>query len=278
VICQGISPDPELFVNRLDLLLPYSMIEHLFIEVHAGQARYTPAGQRHLRLAREYAALMHRLARSLHRDCAQFRPVPGACSPFGVIFGFSNNLLEHMAVKTLQADTGRRFSLEDAFSAQGDGADKLAWVSGWRQLPHIDPEVLKMYEYPQQFAEEIFARIEQALGAHAAGAPRTGRLSLDAGSTFADLPAGYFLSSDGNVVAAGRAMACDNDRLQHDREEGEWLASYRTAGGWTAISKDLLTDVLGEGRDARMAGLPGEAAGVVALMCPGLLAPAAGNR
>jgi hypothetical protein len=30
-ICQGISPDPELFLNRLDLLGPYSMIEHLFI-------------------------------------------------------------------------------------------------------------------------------------------------------------------------------------------------------------------------------------------------------
>src|SRR5262249_43734887 len=27
-ICQGISPDPELFLNRLDLLGPYSMIEH----------------------------------------------------------------------------------------------------------------------------------------------------------------------------------------------------------------------------------------------------------
>jgi hypothetical protein len=30
-IFQCISPDPELFLNRLDLLGPYSMIEHLFI-------------------------------------------------------------------------------------------------------------------------------------------------------------------------------------------------------------------------------------------------------
>ena len=30
-ICQGISPDPELFLNRVELLGAYSMIEHLFI-------------------------------------------------------------------------------------------------------------------------------------------------------------------------------------------------------------------------------------------------------
>src|SRR5690606_11312095 len=29
-ICQGISPDPELFVNRVDLLAGYSMVEYLF--------------------------------------------------------------------------------------------------------------------------------------------------------------------------------------------------------------------------------------------------------
>ncbi len=34
-ICQGVSPDPELFVNRLDLLGPYSMIEYLFITTSA---------------------------------------------------------------------------------------------------------------------------------------------------------------------------------------------------------------------------------------------------
>ncbi len=30
-ICQGVSPDPELFLNRVELLGAYSMIEHLFI-------------------------------------------------------------------------------------------------------------------------------------------------------------------------------------------------------------------------------------------------------
>ena len=60
-ICQGISPDPELFLNRLDLLGPYSMIEHLFITTDRdGRVVYTPMGQRHLQLVQEYAALIGR--------------------------------------------------------------------------------------------------------------------------------------------------------------------------------------------------------------------------
>ena len=57
-IYQGISPDPELFLNRLDLLGPYSMIEHLFITTDRdGHVVYTPTGQRHVQLLQEYEAL-----------------------------------------------------------------------------------------------------------------------------------------------------------------------------------------------------------------------------
>ncbi len=274
-ICQGISPDPDLFVNRVDLLFPYSMIEHLFITVEDGAAVNTHAGRRHVALFTEYAVLIDRLAKPLLEDCAQFSPIPGSCSPYGVIYGFSNNLLEHMAVKTLQADTGVRFSLEDAFDERDRSAAKLDWVSGWRKLPHIDPQVLKMYEYPQQFAQDIFERIVQALDRHAtaaARAGRTGRVWLGEGSLAPDLPVQYVVSSDQALVAAGRAEAWDESRLLKDREEGELLVSYRTPGGWTAISKDLLTDVLGEGRDVRITGLPADAAAVLRLMCPGLVA------
>src|SRR5262245_42772786 len=56
-ICQGISPDPELFVNRVELLGAYSMIEHLFVATDRdGQAAYTPMGQRHVGLLNEYEA------------------------------------------------------------------------------------------------------------------------------------------------------------------------------------------------------------------------------
>jgi hypothetical protein len=52
-ICQGISPDPDLFVNRVELLGAYSMIEPLFVTTDGdGQAVYTPMGRRHVQLLR----------------------------------------------------------------------------------------------------------------------------------------------------------------------------------------------------------------------------------
>ena len=86
----------------------------------------------------------------------------------------------------------------------------------------------------------------------------------------ADLPARYVAASDTQLVAAQKAVACDEPRLLSDRREGKCVVSYRTPGGWVAISKAMLTDVLGDGRDARIVDLPPAAARVLALMCPGL--------
>ena len=285
-ICQGISADPELFVNRVDLLGPYTMIETLFIASSGdGTAAYTPMGRRHVKLLQQYAAQINRLSKPLYEDCPQFRPVEGAYSPYGVIYGFSSNITEHMALKTLQSDPVTHFSLEDAF-AEGDSG-KLAWVSGWRKLPHIDPQVQRLFDYPQQFAEAIFDRIEHALRRNVANAEPntsipTGRLFIlhenDAPieSTTAlvpELPVRYIESSDAETVAAHRAHACEQPRLLHDRQEGMFAISYPTSSGWTAITKDFLTEILGAGRDVKITGLPGAAAEVLRLMCPNLVAP-----
>ena len=73
-ICQGISPDPELFLNRLDLLGPYSMIEHLFITTDRdGHVVYTPMGQRHVQLLQEYEARIGRVSKPLYDDCSTFQ-------------------------------------------------------------------------------------------------------------------------------------------------------------------------------------------------------------
>jgi len=284
VICQGISPDPEMFVNRLDLLGAYSMIEHLFVTTDAdGHANLTPMGERHVRLLRNYVALIQRLSMPLHEDVPQFRPVSGVYSPYGVMYGFSSNIMEHMALKTLQPEAETRFSLEDVFAEGTAGAERLAWVSGWRKLPHMSQEVQKLYEYPQQFAEEIFGRVVQALATRAIGgteaAVRTGRVfiipddapqaALEAAAIPA-LPMEYFLSSDAQIVAAHQARSCDQARLLSDRREGEFIVSYQTAQGWMAITKDILTEVLGMGRDMKVAGLPPTAAAVLRLMCSGL--------
>jgi hypothetical protein len=65
-ICQGISPDPELFLNRVELLGAYSMIEHLFITTDRdGHVVYTPMGQRHVQLLHEYEARIGRVSKPL---------------------------------------------------------------------------------------------------------------------------------------------------------------------------------------------------------------------
>jgi hypothetical protein len=59
--------------------------------------------------------------------------------------------------------------------------------------------------------------------------------------------------------------------LNRKRREGHFLVSYETPGGWIALKKDLLTEVLGAGRDVRIVGLPLDAAQVLRLMCADLL-------
>lgn len=275
-ICQGVSPDPELFVNRADLLGAYSMVEYLFTTTDGdGHAAYTPLGQRHVALLAEYTARMDRLRKPLYEDCRQFKPVDGSYSPYGAFYGYSSNLLEHMALKTSQPDAITRFSLEEVFTS-GD-ADKLAWVNGWRQLPHVAPEVAKLYAYPQTFAEKIFARLEQALrtgaaAGEASAVTRTGRLFILPTLSIADLPARYIGSSDPEIVAAQKAIAIDQTQLLSDRQEGHFVVSYETQGGWVAITKDVLTEVLGAGSDVQVVGLPGVAAERLRLMGRDLVA------
>jgi hypothetical protein len=282
-ICQGLSPDPELFLNRVDLLRAYSMIEHLFIASDdAGQPVYTPMGRRHVGLLGEYAERIGRVAKALLEDCEHFRPVAGTYSPYGVLYGFSTDLVEHIAFKTLQAGAVTRFGLEDVFA--GGGADKLAWVSGWRKLPHLPRDVEKQFDYPQQFAEEIFERIVTALRAGVAGGAAPARVPL--GRLFVLTPGEepddsravalphlavqYIASSDAALVSAHKAHAADERRLVHDRQEGRSLVSYGTMGGWVTITKAALTEVLGVGRDVKIE-LPRAAARVLKLMCPALV-------
>ena len=292
-ICQGISADPELFLNRIDLLGAYSMIEHVFIATNSeGHVVYSPLGERHIQLLKEYRALIDRLVKWLHDDLPRFRPVDGGCSPYGVIFGLPSHLIEHMALKALQHDAERRFSLEDVFRDDvfGDAdtsAAKLAWVNGWRNLPHIDREAQRLYDYPQQFAEDLYDRIESELAGH--DGSRTGRMYIvsaddpqvgskatsSEASAIPELPPRYFASSDRQMVATHKAEPFDRAQLLAGRREGHFLVSYQvsyeTPGGWVALKKDLLTEVLGAGRDARIAGLPLHAAQVLRLMCTDLV-------
>jgi hypothetical protein len=283
-ICQGVSPDPELFLHRVDLLSAYSMIEHLFITTDRdGHAVYTPIGRRHVQLLQEYEARIGRVSKPLSDACPHFRPVAGAYSPYGILYGFSSHLIEHMALKASQPGAATHFSLEDVFV--GGGTDKLAWVGGWRKLPHLQREVEKLFDYPQQFAEDMFDRTEQALRSRASDREvkrgvQTGRLFIlpfddrpadSKASLIPDLPVRYIGSSDMQMVAAHAADYCDEPTLLSDRREGKCLLSYQTPGGWVAMTKAVLTEVFGAGRDVKIVGLPPVAVGVLKLMCPDLV-------
>jgi membrane-bound ClpP family serine protease len=77
----------------------------------------------------------------------------------------------------------------------------------------------------------------------------------------------YIASSDEQLVAAHKAVACDEVELLIARREGKFVVSYETPGGWVGIWKTMLSEVLGEGSDVKIAGLPSAAAGALILMC-----------
>jgi len=265
-ICQGISPDPELFLNRVELLGAYSMIEHLFITTDGdGHVVYTPMGQRHVQLLQEYEARIDRVSKPLSDDCPHFRPVAGAYSPYGVLYGFSSDLMEHMALKATQSDDVTHFSVEDVFVDGDANSDKLAWVSGWRKLPHLKRDVEQLFDYPQQFAEDMFDRIEHALRQ---------RVSDSEANTVVQTGRLFILAAD-DLQADSKASlipeAYDEPRLLSDRREGRCLLSYQTPGGWVAMTKDILTEVLAEGRVAKIVGLPPVAVDALKLMCRSLV-------
>ena len=98
-ILQGLSADPELFLVRLDLLGPLTMIEDLFVERGGdGRARYTQLGRTHLALLDQYRELIGRLAEFLKQDAAALAPSQDAYSPYGISYGFAAGpVVEHSA-------------------------------------------------------------------------------------------------------------------------------------------------------------------------------------
>src|SRR5262249_1431663 len=136
--------------------------------------------------------------------------------------------------------------------------------------------------------DDIFARIEDALCRRVSddatkAATQTGRLFILSGddlpadsaeskvSLIPDLSVQYIRSSDMQLVTACKADSCYQARLLHSRVEGEFVVSYQTSGGWVAISKDILTEVLGAGHDTKIVGLPRTTVAALRWMYPNLV-------
>ena len=158
-------------------------------------------------------------------------------------------------------------------------AAKLAWVNGWRKLPHIDREVQRLYDYPQQFAEDIYDRIERELRRSVAGMKnrasvyvRTALRLIRGRRRFRNCRPGTSPLRTA-VVAAHKAEPYDGRNCCASDGKGISLSVTKRRVDGLHSRRTCSTEVLGAGRDARIAGLPLDAAQVLRLMCTDLAIP-----
>jgi hypothetical protein len=80
------------------------------------------------------------------------------------------------------------------------------------------------------------------------------------------------LTIDG-VVAAQEFVytAGEGHDIAFDRREGRCLVSYQRDGEWVAVSKSLLTHVMGQGRDALITDIDADGIELLRLTCPGVV-------
>ena len=238
-------------------------------------------GQRHLRLLEEYAERIARAAKQLHDDCPQFRPVDGTYSPYGVLYGFSSQLLEHMALKAVQPDAVDALQSRRCFDARR------------RRQARVGQRLAEAAARPARSGEAVrvsaavrrghFARIERALRVRVAAAKtkaaaRNGQLFVLANglptlrrSSIPDLSVQYIVVVGQASRRREQGRCFDETAALAQPNGGRVPRQLPDPGGWVAISKDVLTDVLGAGRNAKVAGLPRDAARVLKLMCPELV-------
>jgi hypothetical protein len=290
-IFQGISADPELFLTRLDLLLPCTMIEDLFIQRGTkGELQHTPMGDAHVHLLGSYAALIARHAPSLQEDAVSLDPRRGVYSPLGIAYGFCADLLSNMALDTLMSQPSFGLSLEDMFASRSRADHKRARAEGWRtrQTPERERNPV---DYSDDWAARIFDRTMSALQARVRHADRANasdvadaRLFVVPDRASGERPAGrglpdgivaaqeHCVTSDLQRALATGATAFPRGQIVTDRNEGRFLASAETDGKWFGISKVVLTLCTSQGQDALITGVPPAVVDLLRLTCPGLVA------
>ena len=267
-ILQGVSADPELFLTRLDLLGPCTMIEDLFVVAgEDGQPRHSPMGLAHHEFLERYARLIARHAESLLEDAIALDPRHRAYSPLGIAYGFCADLLSNMALDTLLAQPSFGLSLEDMFDSRDRLDRKRARAECWRD------------GYSDAWAAQMFDRTIQALRARArhkdranASAVPNARLFLDSAPDGAVPAQEHCVTSDLQRALATGATAFPKGQIVRDRNEGRFLASASEDGKWFGISKAILTLCTSQGQNALVAGVPAAVVDRLRLTCPELVA------
>jgi hypothetical protein len=287
-ILQGLSVDPDLFVCRLDLLAPYTILEDLFVErADSGQMRYSGLGQTHMARLAEFGGLLGDTAHALRGDADALAPARVGYSPLGITYGFCADLMSNMAMDTLVGHPSFGLSLEDIFASGGKAGDKLARSRGWQRLPRR-PGENEHFDYSAEFADRLFAWLLDALEARAtrpgdanASAHPSSRVFVtssahvdaDTGEAAASAtPANdYHLDTDSARATRTGATAWPAKQLLTDRLEGRLLASARIDGAWMGISKIVLTRLTGQATDALITHVARDVIDGLTLTCPGLV-------
>ena len=284
-ILQGLSADPELLLTRLDLLVPSTMIEDLFVErSDAGAARYTAWGERHREALSHYSDLVGRAVKWLRQDCDALDPAAAAYSPFGIVYGFCADLFANMVLNTLRSGSSRGLSIEDLFNGRDALDEKRSLADEWERLPKRADEP-KPFEHSKDWAVQTHARLAAALDARAARPAepnastfRKAYLYVVPDGTNVDavppdvIPAQqHCLTADVTRARLTGATVVTADRMIADRSEGRFLASGDSEHGWFGVSKVPLTLCLSQGKDALIAGVPTAVVDVLRLTCAELL-------
>lgn len=287
-IVQGLAADPELFVARLDLLTPYTIIEDLFVQRIDGRVTYSATGRTHVETLADFATLLGENAPALRADAERLAPARAGYSPLGITYGFCADIMSNMAMDTLVGQPSFGLSLEDVFVTDDRAEEKLARARGWQRLPRR-PGENEHFDYSTTFAARIFEWLVDALDARAsrpgdANVSRqpssrvfvTRESSADGfaqgvvpdGTTPAD---DYRLDTNPTRASHTGATAWPLKQLLADRVEGRLLASADGDGGWTGISKIVLTRLTGQATDALITHVADDVIDTLTLTCPGLV-------
>jgi hypothetical protein len=276
-ILQGVSADPALFLTRLDLLAPYTMVEDLFISCGEDGVRYTPMGETHRHLLESYAALIARHAVSLQEDAPGLDPRHRVYSPLGIVSGFCADMLSNIALDMLLSQPSVSLSLEDMFDSRGRLESKRARADGWKARQESEG-ASNPVDYSAGWAAQMFDRTTAALRARAQHKDRANASEVPSARLFVETaPEGtllaqeHCLTSDLQRALSTGATAFPKGQLLIDRNEGRFLASAEVDGKWFGISKVVLTLCTSQGRDALVTGVPTSVVDTLRLTCPGLV-------
>ena len=297
-ILQGVSADPELLLTRLDLLAPCSTIETLFVEPASdGSVRHTAMGVAHRTLLRRYRELIGQAAAPLAADASESDPARSPYSPLGLAYGFCADLFSSLTSSTLVSPRRFDLTLEDMFISRGRLPEKLEQTIEWRRLSPQEPG-LQPIEYSSEWAAVIHGRTVAALHARAARAADANASAVASARLFVvasgpDLSAAasakaegpdqrtlksgivpaneHCVTSDVKRALSSGATAFPRSQILSDRNEGRFLASAEIDGKWFAVSKTVLTGILGQGHDAVVTDVPGPVIDILTLVCGELI-------